>query len=89
MSARAFGSRQSWVLAGVGLACAAALAVAVAQTGDEPAERPVLHERVEGLADFRWDPVDPESVAASRVTPSRPGDPLLAAPGPDELPPAQ
>jgi hypothetical protein len=88
MSARAFGSRRSWVLAGVGLACTAALAVAVAQTGDEPAERPVLHERVEGLADFRWDPVDPESVAAARVTPAQPGDPLLAAPGPAELPPA-
>jgi hypothetical protein len=87
MSAHTGRSFRSWVLAGVSLACAAALAVAFAQTGDESAERPVLHERVEGLADFRWDPVDPESVAATMVTPSRPADPLLAAPGPDGLPP--
>ncbi len=84
MTPRATSALRTCILAGVSLAGVATLAVAVAQTGGGPADRPVLHERVEGLADFRWDPVDPESVAAARVTPAQPGDTTFRAGGPDE-----
>ncbi|MBI5486051.1 MAG: transglutaminase domain-containing protein [Deltaproteobacteria bacterium] len=66
MSGRA-SQRRTWIAVGAGLALvgAAVVTVAVAQPSGG-GERPVLHERVEGLADFRWDPVDPAAAALAR-----------------------
>ena len=73
------------VAAGIALVGAAVVAVAAAQPSGDGGP-PVLHERVEGLADFRWDPVEPEG-AASLVfpgpNPPRPGEEALDPDGPD------
>ncbi|MBI5501482.1 MAG: hypothetical protein HY907_14650 [Deltaproteobacteria bacterium] len=86
MSGRAT-ERRAWFAFGGGLALAAAavVAVAVAQPSGG-GERPVLHERVEGLADFRWDPVDP-AAALARPGPfsPTPGDLGAGPAGPDEV----
>jgi hypothetical protein len=70
------------------IALAAALvAVAGAQSGGSSSDRPVLHEQVEGLTDFRWDPIDAAGATGPGTIPGTPGTPLVPGASGAEPPP--
>jgi hypothetical protein len=69
------------------LVAAAVSAIAAAQSSGSSGDRPVVHERVEGLANFRWDPIDAANAAGPGTLPWTPGTPLVPNASGAEPPP--